>query len=149
MTVRKSSVELREFERYILNDGVVALSASPAPRFGRIRNISLGGMSVCHFDSENWEEHAPLSDITLAGYDFLLHDVPTRIIADIEVAIENPYKEISERQCFMQFGELTLQQRTSLEDIIQQHSINERLPGGFPENIPVPLIEGSINRIIP
>lgn len=127
MAARSAYSELRQHERFQLHDGVVALTGPSAIRFGRIINISLGGVSLRHFDGENWALDTHGHDIILAGYTFSLSDVPTRIISDIEVVIESPYQKMSERRCSMQFGELTPKQRTRLKDIIRTHSIGEEM----------------------
>ena len=127
MAAIKAFVESREHEWQQLNDGVAALSDSSATKFGRIRNISLGGLSVSHFDDEDWGDAGFASDLILAGYGFLVDDVPTTIISAIKVTIDNPFQEISERQCSIQFGELTPRQRARLEDIIREHSLGREL----------------------
>lgn len=128
MTAIKAFVESREHERHQLNDGIAALSDSSATKFGRIRNISLGGLSVSHFDDEDWGGDAGFgSDLILAGYGFLIDDVPTRIVSDIKVIIDNPFQEISERQCSIKFEGLTPRQRARLEEIIREHSLGRDL----------------------
>ena len=133
MTARKAFIERREYERFQLKEGVVALPVESAIRFGKIKNISMDGLSVLHFDGEDWEGRASGPDMTLAGYDFLLDGVPAEIVSDREVTINNPYKKISERQCSMKFGELTPKQRSRLQNIIRTQSRNGeltiRIPG--------------------
>lgn len=127
MTAKKAFVDARMHERFQLDDGIVALSDSSATKFGRIRNISLGGLSVSHFDDLDWGAAPPDPELTLAGYGFLVDDFPTRIVADIEVSIENPFQEISERQCSIKFDDLTPRQRQRLAEIIRENSLGREL----------------------
>lgn len=124
---RKAFVDLRAHKRFQLNDGVVAIYLFNGAKFGRIRDISLGGLSVCHYDGENWEENCRAAEIVLAGYDFCLDGVPPEIISDVEVVIETPYKKLSERWCAMRFRELPPEQLLHLEHIIRKHSVDEEL----------------------
>ena len=127
MTARKAFVELREFERFQLGDGVVVLPSTSATRFGRIKNISLGGLAVSHFDEEVWESSVVGSDMILAGYDFCLEELSAKIVSDVEVKIENPYQEMLERQCVMEFGDLTPEQYVGLREIIRKHATGKEL----------------------
>jgi len=136
MTARKAFIERREQERFQLREGVVALPDESSFRFGKIKNISMDGLSVLHFDGEDWERKASGRAMTLAGYDFLLDGVSAEVISDIEVTIRNPYKKISERQCSMKFEELTPKQRIRLRDIIRTYSKGEEQTISIPDNFP-------------
>ena len=56
MVVCEGFVERRAHERYRVKDGIVAVPHAASMRFGRIKDISMGGLTVRYFDEEEWHD---------------------------------------------------------------------------------------------
>ncbi len=122
MSGSKDFVERRQFERYQIKEGTFALPISSSTKFGKICQVSMGGLTVRHFDGEEWEGALFESDILFNGSNICLDNVPVKILADIEITTETHFRPLSERKCVVKFEKLTPTHVSQLKDFIENHA---------------------------
>ncbi len=126
MSDKSDIVERRRFKRYLVQDGVVAVPISSTIKIGKIMDISKGGISVRYVDDEVWQSNTFELDILLADDDFYLPKVPIKAtVSDFEVEKDIPFSFITERQCGLEFGNLSEEQLSLLNDFIVNHTTGE------------------------
>jgi hypothetical protein len=122
MSQRRAFVERRQHERYKLKDGIVAVAHASMIRFGKIRDISMGGLTVCYFDKQGWEGKTFQVDLMTTDGDLSLDQVPIKMKFDMENNTLTPYCILHERQCGLQFGDLSREQLAMLENFLQNRA---------------------------
>ncbi len=117
MADKEKFVERRRHKRFIVNNHTFTTISS---KIGRIKDISMGGLSFRYMDSKEWpsKQEAPA---TLFNDDFFLKDIPLLTISDFVIARRTP-SIITERQRRVKFGKLTPEQKSSLEYFIRNHT---------------------------
>jgi hypothetical protein len=115
--------ERRKHERYKVKDGIVAVPHASMHLFGRIRDISMGGMTIQYFEEKEWDCEPVEIDLLLNDVDFSLDKVPIKIKFDMENHTLTPYRILHERQCGLQFGDLTELQVVLLSNYLQGYAM--------------------------
>lgn len=115
-------VERRTHQRVKVEDGVAAVSLSSSTKFGKISDISLGGIAVRHFDEDEWERKSFEIDIMLADGDLCLNKVSIDVRFDIEKENDSLFMPLSERKCGVKFSDLTPNQTLLLEHFIKNQA---------------------------
>lgn len=90
-------------------------------RVGQVKDISMGGLCLCHDVIQMPSNRSLALDIFLAGRAFYLHKVPFEMVWDSEPADET-HSSVDLRRCGLQFGELTTSQALQLDYFIQTHA---------------------------
>lgn len=127
-------VERRKHERFQMDSGIFALFLSSTTKFGRIKEVSLGGLTVRHFDGEEWVTMATESDILLNGSNICMDKVPVKIILDNEITTEGHFKPLSERQCVVKFRKLSPKHVNQLTDFIENYAKDDIHRNYSPQN---------------
>ena len=83
-------------------------------KFGRIDDISMGGLLFRYVDSKLQSNESPVLDILLADCGFYLEGVFFKNISDTEIAEDSPIDTIKMKQLRMQFRKLTANQKLKL-----------------------------------
>jgi hypothetical protein len=98
---------------------------NPTGKLGQIKDISKLGLSFHYIDSQEQAGDAQELKIILGNRGLYLDNVPFRKVADFEIQSEYRFSSIKIRQISIQFGELTAEQQTQLDNFIQNHTIGE------------------------
>ena len=121
MSSESQQGERRRQERYKVKNLAIAVPNKPSSQVARILNISKGGMAVRYLDQSDWLGNAKTIDI-LVNSNFFLNDLPIENISDFNVENHVSFSIISERQCCLQFGSLTQEQESLLDDFIGKYT---------------------------
>lgn len=117
MTKEKKLAEHRKNNRFrVSRDAFVALGPH-FNRVGRLTDIHKDGLKFHYIARKEPPQKSFEIDIFLTDGDFYLEKVPCEKVADIET-LGTP----SIRQCTVQFGELSPDQKSQLEYFIQNHT---------------------------
>ena len=125
MTSSKRRVERRQMKRFKVADGAFAALVNHESKLGQIRDISIKGLSFRYIDSEEEESDARELKIILGSGELCVDKVPFKLITEFEIKSEFSFSSIKMRQVGLQFGKITLEQRASLNNFIQDHTIGE------------------------
>ena len=115
-------IERRAYERYKVKDGIVAIPDAASTRFGRISDISMGGLTVRYFEEEELHGKSYEIDLVMADGNFSLDRVLISIKFDMENGTETPYCILPERRCGLQFVDLSDHQYAKLRNFIDQQA---------------------------
>jgi c-di-GMP-binding flagellar brake protein YcgR len=115
-------VERRAHERFKVKDGIVAIPHAASTRFGRIRDISLGGLTVRYFDEEELHGKTFEIDLVMTDGNLSLDRVLINIKFDMENSTETPFCILPERRCGLQFVDLTDHQFAKLRNFVDQQA---------------------------
>jgi len=121
MSVAKKLVERRKHKRFRApRDAYVAVRPAYL-KLGRVIDIGPGGLTFRYIAEEHPPDLSSQLDIFLASQDFYLDKVPFETISDFQ-ADAIPFSSVSMRECSVQFGDLTSEQKSQLEFFIQNHT---------------------------
>ena len=112
--------EKRAHARFEPRYGAYAAVLSESRKLGRIRNISMGGLSFSYIPQE--ETHNFKSDkiiITFGIDNKMLKDVAYKTVIDAEEENNIPYSSIPLRKMSVEFEEMDLGQKAALDYFIQ------------------------------
>ena len=123
MNSRNESVEHRKHRRFLIPRDAFAALGPHFNQVGPLTDISKGGLAFCYTARKKQPNGLSL-DIFLTDGDFCLSYVPFREVSDSEVP-NNTAGYAPIRRCRVQFGDLTENQLSHLEYIIQKQTINE------------------------
>ncbi|GAF84841.1 unnamed protein product [marine sediment metagenome] len=122
MTKNKSA-EQRKHNRIRVKSNAFVGVGPHFNQVGPLTDISKGGLSFCYTARKKQPNGLSL-DIFLTDGDFYLSYVPFKAVFDSEVP-NNTAGYAPMRRCRVQFGDLTENQLSRLEHIIQKHTISE------------------------
>ncbi len=114
--------ERRKHRRFRLKDLAIAVPNKPTSQVGRIVNISKGGLAVRYVDRDDWAGEADSIDI-LINSDLFLTNIPIQNVSDFEVENQVSFSIMTERQCCLQFGPLSSEQESRLDEFIRHHGV--------------------------
>ena len=124
MTIDPSQTERRQHQRYQVPNLVVALPKRSSAQIAKIINISKGGMAVRYLDQSDWLGSASKIDV-VANSNFFMSNIPIRAVSDFKIDNDISFSIIRERQCCLQFGELSPEQRDKLDEFIVQYTADQ------------------------
>jgi len=119
-----ATVERRKHKRYRVENGAFAVLRPDNVKLGQISEIGMDGLSFRYIAQQEPPGRSHKLDILLSSTDFHLQKVPFGTILYSEIR-ENPSSVIKIRQCTVQFGELTDNQKVLLQYFIQNHTTGE------------------------
>ena len=96
---------------------------SKSVRFGKIDNISMGGLMFHHVDCKNHYGNGHVLDILLTESRFYLTDIPYKTVADRVVPDEIPDEFIKLCQVRLEFQNLNDIQLATLKGFILNHNL--------------------------
>ncbi|MBW2471833.1 MAG: PilZ domain-containing protein [Deltaproteobacteria bacterium] len=114
--------ERRKHQRFRLKDLAIAVPNKPTSQVGRIVNISKGGLAVRYVDRDDWAGEADSIDI-LINSGLFLTNIPIHNVNDFEVENQVSFSIMTERQCCLQFGPLSSEQESRLDEFIRHHGV--------------------------
>ena len=121
MALDPTQTERRQYERYKVTNLVVALPKRSSAQIAKIINISKGGMAVRYLDQSDWLGSASTIDV-VANSNFFMSNIPISAVSDFKIENDVSFSIIRERQCCLQFGELSPEQRDKLDEFIVQYT---------------------------
>ena len=113
--------ERRKHQRYAVKHLAIAVPKGPTSQVARIANISKGGMAVRYLDQNDWLGNADSIDIMINS-NFFMTNIPIEKVTDFRVDNQVSFSIISERQCCLQFGDLTPEQQSLLDEFIVNYA---------------------------
>ncbi len=99
-----------------------AVYRSKPVKFGRIKNISMGGLSFRYIAGEERSSQSLVLDILLADCGFYLESLMVKTIVDFEIDPDFSDSPIQMRQHHVQFEKMTPGQIWNLKYLIQNYS---------------------------
>lgn len=116
----------RKDDRFLVGDKVIVALRNKSSRVGRVRDISMGGLSFEHIHDEDLEPDPSKRDISLWVNSFSMADIPCRVVYDIPLSEPPEYDYLSlhfkTRRCGVQFEVLTENQRAQLDFFLKTYS---------------------------
>ncbi len=114
-------MEKRKHPRYTLQENVIAVCENHP---GRIRNLSLGGVSLVYLNLNGISsKEIGLVDIFDGDNDFYMAGIPCQQREDQLILNESPFAMTTMTQKSLSFSELTPNQNTLLKNYLEQHAI--------------------------
>ena len=109
------SVERRNHERLKVQDGAFAMPSLQVAALGQITNISQGGLAFSYVGSQDRSRESSALKILFRDGSFSMHGVPAKTVWDRPMPGGHSLGLITQRECGVQFGELTDEQRFELK----------------------------------
>lgn len=119
MEYASPQTDRRKYQRYQLPDLVIAIPNNPEPHVARIVNVSKGGMAVRYIDQDNWLGKAEKINIFVSS-NFSIKSLPIKCVRDFNISDHVSFSIIQERQCCLQFTNLTPTQESMLDEFIMK-----------------------------
>ncbi|MBU0674671.1 MAG: PilZ domain-containing protein [Proteobacteria bacterium] len=122
MTLEKSiTEERRQYKRYPVRDGAYTANATKP---GRIIDIGLGGLACQYIDRKLWPNQTHSMDL-IYGEDNAVRiiNIPYRVVSEHPVKDEHRFDSTIIKRQSIQFGELTRQQISELEEFIKKSAL--------------------------
>lgn len=112
-------VEKRAHLRYTLAESAIAVCASHP---GHIKDISLGGLAFVSLNGGRSPLGRQTVDIIDGQYEFIMEQVPCRVLADSLIVNESPFNTIRMIRRRIQFEGLTADQQAYLQTYLLAHA---------------------------
>ncbi len=118
------SIERRNHERFKFKatDKVFAVPTGDPVALGKITNISHGGLAFSYVASQDQSKESSALKILLSGRSFSMRRVPVKAVWDRPIPQAYSLDLITLRQCGVQFGELTDEQKFDLKCFIKNYT---------------------------
>ena len=124
MSGTERTVEKRKDNRFKARENIYVALVNDSTKVGQIMNISSGGLAFSYIGESvpivDWYK----MDIFLGRNRFYLKEIPFKIVSDFSIENKNPFSTVLMRQCSGQFGQLTQEQKSQLDDLIANHAID-------------------------
>ena len=125
MNITQTPVERRQQPRFKVVEGVFAALVNHTSKLGQIRDISKRGLAFRYIDhGDEAGENTELKIIIGSGGVYL-DKLPFIKVTDFEIKNEYSFSSLKMRQIGLEFGKLTKQQLSRLEQFIQTHTVGE------------------------
>ena len=116
----------RKDKRFLVGEEVIVALRNSSSRVGRVKDISMGGLSFEHIYDEDLGGDLSKSDVSLWVDNYSMADIPCKVVYDIPISEPPEYDYLTvhfrTRRCGVQFGELTVNQETQLEFFLKTHT---------------------------
>jgi len=122
---RKEHKERRKYTRFRARDGALIELRSYRGKLGEIIDISKGGLAFRYIDIGDRPKGSFEVDIFLKEAGFRLEKVPAKTVSDLKTTKYFPYSSTETRRQGIQFGELTGDQVSKLEQFIKNYTRGE------------------------
>ena len=121
MKENKNYTERRQHERSSVQNFVVGiLNSGESVTIGSITDISLGGVKFTYHELKMAPDDSPIHSIDIIADNHNLVDIPCEYVWDDTVETESDSKLTDLRQCGIQFGKLTPNQKLLLRSFINR-----------------------------
>ena len=120
------TVERRKDVRYLPHENTFAALGRKFTKVGKVKDISLGGLSIEYIAGENSVQVPTQVDVFMTGHVFHLYNVPCKLIYDVEVHVphvNNKYvKILTTKRCGVQLSDPTEDDKAQLELFLQAYT---------------------------
>ena len=121
-----SIVELRQHKRYFAVNGAYAVLSPSGLTQGQIIDVGMGGLSFYYF-APGWRlTEVSTLDIYLVTDGFCVKRLPCKNISDLIIRDKSRDYPMVVRRRGIQFGSLTREKQSQLEQFIAHHTRQER-----------------------
>lgn len=120
------TVEKRKNVRFFVREDVIVAFRNGFNRIGKVKDISMEGLSFEHIYDEdsNWVHSN--RNIVLWVNDFNMSKIPCRVVYNIPIGIPSEYDSLTiqfiPRRCGVQFETLAENQRAQLEFFLKNYT---------------------------
>ncbi len=118
--------EQRKNIRFLVEDNIIVALRNGSTKIGKVKDISMGGLSFEHIYDENSIQNSFKGYIFLWVNEFNMSKVPCRVVYDISVSIPNEYYAFTihfiTRRCGLQFEALSEDQKTQLDFLLKTYT---------------------------
>ena len=114
--------EQRKEKRFQLKGDAFAIPSYHSRKLWQIMDISKGGLAFQYVPNGDRIYDSSELDIAYSSGSFYLEKVPFKAVSDLEVKNGIRWSSLKVRRCGVQFGKLTHNQESLLEDFIQNHA---------------------------
>ncbi len=114
--------EQRKYKRFQVKDCAFAIPSAHRRKLWQILDISKGGLAFQYVANEERLYDSPDLDIAYSRASFYLEKMPFKVISDLELENDIRWSSLKLRRFGVQFGELTENQESLLEDFIQKYA---------------------------
>ena len=115
----------RKDKRFLVGEEIIVALRNSSSRVGRVKDISMGGLSFEHIYDEELEEDPSKRDVSLWADNHSMADIPCRVVYDIPISEPPEYDYLTlhfrTRRCGVQFEKLTENQETQLDSFLKTH----------------------------
>jgi hypothetical protein len=116
----------RKDKRFSMGEEVIVALRNKSSRVGRVKDISMGGLSFEHIYDEELEQEPSKRDVSLWVDSYSMTDIPCRVVYDIPISEPPEYDYLTvhfkTRRCGIQFIKLTKNQETQLDYFLKSHT---------------------------
>jgi len=116
----------RKDERFLVGEEVIVALRNRFSRVGRVKDISMGGLSFEHIYDEDPEGDPSQREVSLWVDNYSMVNIPCRVVYDIPISDPPEYDYLSihfkTRRCGVQFGKLTENQEAQLNSFLKTHA---------------------------
>jgi len=121
MIEENDKVERRKHRRFLAPQDVFVITSDEAV-IGEIADISAGGLSFSYRTSRGKPSIAFDLHIFVKDGSFHLFDIPCSLAWDREIGKYHPLSDVSWRECGVQFGAMTPEQKSKLQHFIDNYT---------------------------
>ena len=114
--------EQRKDKRFQLKKCAFAIPRARTRKLWQIMDISKGGLAFQYVVNGERVYDSPDLDIAYSKASFYLEKMPFKAVSDLEIENGIRWSSLKVRRCGVQFGELTDNQVSLLEDFIQNYA---------------------------
>ncbi len=118
--------ERRKSSRFLVQDGVIAALRNRSTKIGKVKDISLGGLSFEHIYEENSYANHPTRNLFLMINGFRLSEIPCRVVYDVPVHTPEEYSPLitrfPTRRSGVQFETLSEDQSAQLDLFLKTYA---------------------------
>jgi hypothetical protein len=118
-SLKEMTVERRRDVRYLPHGKTFAALGITFSKVGKVKDISLGGLSIEYIVGENSVQVPTQVDVFLTDHLFHLYKVPCKLIYDVEVHVPNVnnkyVKILTTKRCGVELSYLSEDDKAQLE----------------------------------
>lgn len=122
-------MDKRKYPRFSVEENVIVALQNGLDRIGKVKDISLGGLSFEHIYEEDLIEGDTRKSLILLINDVNLPKIPCKIVYNRPLQIPSEYASLTIRlitkRCGIEFESLTDQQITQLELFLKTYTKSE------------------------
>ena len=120
-------IERRKHKRFLAQDKAFAVLRPDYTKLGKIKSISMGGLSFEYIAYEKQLNDASEMDIFISEEGgLLLSKMPCKVIHDFKIDESQILAHrLETRRCRLQFGKLPEEQEVKLRFFLKSHTIKE------------------------
>ncbi|MBW1896170.1 MAG: PilZ domain-containing protein [Deltaproteobacteria bacterium] len=125
MSRRNDTRERRRHKRFSVQEGTLAVFGGRPGTVGPVIDISMGGLAFHYTGTGELPKEPSKLDILLSDRISHLYALPCETVYDFETGRATSFPSVVERRRGVKFGKLTPNQKSQLEDFIEDCAQDE------------------------